>query len=338
MTSTIPVTKYSIQSITKLLLYFQSLNLQFLLPDSLSDIKTLKSPRRNSAKRSSEKIVPITPKSTPLTPKSNRSNDSSKSTTPRSTSERLAMKKPTTPRMVVSECKFDDYLKSNNKNRKSVSLPDEKAIGRLRSLIQGHKFRANEAFSDFSFYKKSKSDEEIPIDFEEEGLPPIEGKKISKYFLIFFQVIIDKFSFEFCLLNEICREYFKKCLEQQFCVENYLFYYQLKQFKEEKDPRMRNEHAMKMIADFFILGAEHELNITNEQKSKCKKQCQDIFKDRQDIPLYFFDGILKICMITLKEDQYKRFIISKEFKEYFNKFGVQLIDFEEEEEVTELFC
>merc|ERR1712154_701442 len=80
---------------------------------------------------------------------------------------------------------------------------------------------------------------------------------------------IDAFlgSLEECLSDEIGSLYFKKYLEEQFCVENFLFHEAVLKYKASKSG-LRIKYGQEIINEFIERGSEKEINLSYETRKQ----------------------------------------------------------------------
>eukprot|EP01080_Neovahlkampfia_damariscottae_P002229 gene2229-2403_t len=121
--------------------------------------------------------------------------------------------------------------------------------------------------------------------------------------------LYQKFTFKFCMTDNVCSDYFEACSVQMF--------------KNVQDETLKKKLGLKIIEEYLIIGSSLELNISKEKKHECATNYEIILNEKNNlsIPDNFFDQILNSVITMLKIDGYPKFISSKEFKEYFSKYG-----------------
>eukprot|EP01080_Neovahlkampfia_damariscottae_P012467 gene12467-6217_t len=191
-----------------------------------------------------------------------------------------------------------DSAESANRKRKSLMS--------VRSLFGGSATPKSPHLSE-----KSSDSSHVLMQFDDTVIRDVKLPSLEE--------LSEKFPFEFCINDQMCSEYFKKCLEKLFCCENFNFYRAAKEFENEQDKERRHELAQQIISVYFKIGSSNELNIKDDVKKNCEKECEELLELQREIPKNFFQETLKKVSVMLQIEEYSKFLTSEEFKNFYQK-------------------
>eukprot|EP01080_Neovahlkampfia_damariscottae_P008244 gene8244-69_t len=138
--------------------------------------------------------------------------------------------------------------------------------------------------------------------------------------------IREKFPCEFCCNDKDCSSFFRKSLKKQHCAENLLFYECVQHFKIIKDSEKRKQTALMVLQGFIFINSSMELNIEEKLKHELENNFEKESTEEQlEFPIQFFDKAFNLVKEMINVEEYPKFIKSKEFQEYFNKFGHSIL-------------
>lgn len=135
--------------------------------------------------------------------------------------------------------------------------------------------------------------------------------------------LLELFPYSFVISDLYCKFYFKVCLDFQKCGENLSYLDSVKEFKKKKEVEGRRKAALSIIQNFLLIGSKKELNIPKDEKVKMAIKFESLSKE--ECPVDFFDSVDHQIHYQLKTEGYPKFLESKEFGEYYQKYGCKII-------------
>lgn len=135
--------------------------------------------------------------------------------------------------------------------------------------------------------------------------------------------LLELFPYNFVISDLYCKFYFKVCLDFQKCGESLSYLDSVKEFKKKKDVLGRRKAALSIIQNFLLIGSKKELNISKEEKVKMAIKFESL--SQEECPIDFFDSVDYQIHFQLKTEGYPKFLESKEFCEYYQKYGCKLV-------------
>eukprot|EP01080_Neovahlkampfia_damariscottae_P005415 gene5415-9228_t len=105
------------------------------------------------------------------------------------------------------------------------------------------------------------------------------------------------------------RRYFKKSLENLYCAENYYFHEGVETYRILHDKEEMKNQANYLKKTFLESNSKYELNVTQLEKNY-------VFDNFNKFEKNLFDGLDKEILLTLKNENYEKFLMSEEFKEF----------------------
>jgi hypothetical protein len=121
----------------------------------------------------------------------------------------------------------------------------------------------------------------------------------------------EKYNFDEFMNNpdSLIRKYFKKSLENMYCAENFYFHEGVETYRILHDEKEIVNQANYLWSTFLDPQSKYELNITKSERDNVNDRFKEYPKD-------LFDNLDKEILLTLKNENYGKFLTSEEFKEF----------------------
>jgi hypothetical protein len=121
----------------------------------------------------------------------------------------------------------------------------------------------------------------------------------------------EKYNFDEFMNNpdSLIRKYFKKSLENMYCAENFYFHEGVETYRILHDEKEIVNQANYLWSTFLDPKSKYELNITKSERESVLERIEQHPKD-------LFDNLDKEILLTLKNENYGKFLTSEEFKEF----------------------
>jgi hypothetical protein len=102
------------------------------------------------------------------------------------------------------------------------------------------------------------------------------------------------------------------------------------------DSERRKKTALMILQGFVLLRSSMELNVEDEMKNHLKNKFEECSLTDEEFPLSFFDATFNYVNQMIINEEYPKFIRSKEFQEYFSKIGFFLLENEKKEKENKI--
>ncbi|EFC35358.1 predicted protein [Naegleria gruberi] len=130
--------------------------------------------------------------------------------------------------------------------------------------------------------------------------------------------------FDYSPARDTFRKYLKKvCLNE----EPFMFYEMVENYQKTRLDKNRLELAADIINQFIVVNSKHELNMSMAIRNEILKQHAQILEKNQNLPNLelltcpsdLFANAQDVIFTELKQDNFPRFVRSKEFKKFIMK-------------------
>lgn len=124
------------------------------------------------------------------------------------------------------------------------------------------------------------------------------------------------FLYEDAMRQKKVKQLFGKYLKEIHNEEQFMFLEEVEKFKLmiKKSEKERYNKAKDIISRFIVVFAEHELNISNEQRKDIIEKFDNLTPNT--CPTNLFDELFSDIHMSLKIDSFKRFVQSKLFRDF----------------------
>jgi hypothetical protein len=133
----------------------------------------------------------------------------------------------------------------------------------------------------------------------------------------------EKYNFDEFMNNpdSLIRNYFKKSLENLYCAENFYFHEGVEIYRILHDEKDIVNQANYLWNTFLDSKSKYELNITKLERDHVQERLTEYPKD-------LFDKLDKEILLTLKNENYGKFLTSEEFKQFLKEKDGKISFFE----------
>jgi hypothetical protein len=133
----------------------------------------------------------------------------------------------------------------------------------------------------------------------------------------------EKYNFDEFMNNpdSLIRKYFKKSLENLYCAENFYFHEGVEIYRILHDEKDIVNQANYLWNTFLDPKSKYELNITKLERDHVQERLNEYPKD-------LFDKLDKEILLTLKNENYGKFLTSEEFKQFLKEKDGKITFFE----------